>query len=393
MEPHIKISGFSVSHTDLTRGVIIAALTLVCIVITAFSVSRTLDTLYAQLFYFPIVYATYFYPRRGLYLAGACAVVYEIFAYFYIFPETTGLILVTGQALLFICVAALVAFVSEKVNASEARSRSIVEKSQSGIILVDKNTYGIHLTNTHLEHLLGYTGEDLANMTFLQLFANTEDQQNLFKALDAGEDAKNIETVFLTRDKGPVWVSLSGSRITDNLVSFTVIDINKFKLAQLAAEEIDVQYKQVSEHFPTCIIIIRNQMIVYTNPAFEVFSGFKPEDLMGKDPITLINPSDHEDFKNSCQKAESRSLPSIRSEEGILVKSGKVRPATLFFTRILQNGTPSILINLIDIPGQEGLKDQIQQDARKQRGIGWSRRAVRLRARLPTFDTPTTTRC
>jgi PAS domain S-box-containing protein len=369
MEPQIKISGFSVSHTDLTRGIIIAALTLVCIVITAFSVSRTLDTLYAQLFYFPIVYATYFYPRRGLYLAGACAVIYEIFAYFYIFPETSGLILVTGQALLFICVAALVAFVSEKVNASEARSRSIVEKSQSGIILVDKNTYGIHLTNTHLEHLLGYTGEDLSNMTFLQLFANTEDQQNLFKALDSGEDAKNIETVFLTRDKGPVWVSLSGSRITDNLVSFTVIDINKFKLAQLAAEEIDVQYKQVSENFPTCIIIIRNQMIVYTNPAFEVFSGYKPEDLMGKDPITLINPSDHEDFKNSCQRAESRTLPSIRSEEGILVKSGKIRPATLFFTRILQNGTPSILINLVDIAGQEGLKDQIQQDARRQRGI------------------------
>ena len=170
MEPHVKISGFSVSHTDLTRGIIIAALTLVCIVITTFSISRALDTLYAQLFYFPIVYATYFYPRKGLYLAGACAVVYEIFAYFYIFPDTSGLIIVTTQALLFICVAALVAFVSEKVNTSEARSRSIVEKSQSGIILVDKTTSAIHLTNTHLEHMLGYTGEDLANMSFSQSF-------------------------------------------------------------------------------------------------------------------------------------------------------------------------------------------------------------------------------
>ena len=96
---------------------------------------------------------------------------YEIFAYFYIFPDISGLIIVTTQALLFICVAALVAFVSEKVNASEARSRSIVEKSQSGIILVDKTTSAIHLTNTHLEHMLGYTGEDLANMTFPQLFS------------------------------------------------------------------------------------------------------------------------------------------------------------------------------------------------------------------------------
>ena len=99
--------------------------------------------------------------------------------------------------------------------------------------------------------------------------------QTFFKALDSGEETKSIETLFMTRDKGPVWVSLSGSRITDNLVSFTVIDINKFKLAQKAAEDIDVQYRQVAENFPTSIIIIRDQMIVYTNPAFELFSGYK----------------------------------------------------------------------------------------------------------------------
>ncbi|MCK9591965.1 MAG: PAS domain-containing sensor histidine kinase [Methanoregula sp.] len=369
MEPHVKISGYSVSHTDITRAIIVAALTLVCIVITTFSISQTLNTLYAQLFYFPIVYATYFYPKRGLYLAGACAVFYEIFAYFYIFPDTSGLILVTGQALLFICIAAVVAFFSEKINASETRSRTIVEKSQSGIILVDKNTLEIHLSNTHIEHMLGYTGEELAKMAFAQLFSNKEDQLTFFKDLDSGEDIKNIETVFITHDKGPVWVSLSGSRITDNLVSCTVIDINKFKLAQQALDEIDVQYKQVAENFPTCIIIIRNQMIVYTNPAFELFSGYKPEELMGTDPITLIFSEDHEDFRNSCRIAEARSSPPGRSEVGILIKSGKIRPATLFFTQIRQNGTPAILINLMDIPGQESLKEQIQHDSKRQRGI------------------------
>ncbi len=369
MEPHVKISGYSLSHTDLTRAIIIAALTLVCIVITTFSISRALDTIYAQLFYFPIVYATYFYPKRGLYLAGGCAVLYEIFAYFYIFPNTSGLILVSGQALLFICVAALVAFVSEKVNASEARSRSIVEKSQSGIILVDKNTNAIHLTNTHLERMLGYSGEELAEMKFPQLFSDQADPATFFSALDSGEDSKTLETSFVTREKGPIWVNLSMSRITDNLVSFTVIDINKFKLAQKALEEIDVQYKQVAENFPTCIIIIRNQMIVYTNPAFELFSGYKPGELMGKDPISLINPSDQEDFKKSCSLAETRSTPPGRSEVSILVKTGKIRPATLFFTRILQNGTPAVLINLMDIPGQESLKQQIQLDTKRQRGI------------------------
>jgi PAS domain S-box-containing protein len=369
MKPYIRIFGYSVSHTDLTRGIIIASLTLVCILITAVSLSQSLETLYAQLFYFPIVYATYFYPRRGLWLAGACAVFYEGFAYLYLFPDTASLIYVTGQAILFICVAALVAFVSEKLNSSEARSRSIVEKAQSGIILFDQNTLAIHLTNAHLEHMLGFTGEELAGMTFPQLFSSTEEQQKFFESLKSGEETRNTETLFVTRDKGPIWVSLSGSRITENLVSCTVIDIQKYKLAKQAADEIDAQYKQVADNFPTCIIIIRNQMIVYTNPSFEVFSNYSRKDLMGKDPISLIHPDDHEEFRNSCHLAETRSPPPGRLEVGIRIKSGKIRHATLFFTRILQGEIPAVLINLIDIPGQEGLKNQIQQDSKRQRGI------------------------
>jgi PAS domain S-box-containing protein len=369
MKPFIRILGYSVSHTDLTRCIIIASLTLVCILITTVSLSQNLETLYAQLFYFPIVYATYFYPRKGLWLAGACAVLYEGFAYLYLFPDTGALIYVTGQAILFICIAALVAFVSEKLNTSEARSRSIVEKAQSGIILFDQNTLAIHLTNAHLEHMLGFTGEELAGMTFPQLFSSVEDQQKFFESLKSGEETQNTETIFLTRYKGPIWVNLSGGRITENLVSCTVIDINKYKLAKQAADEIDAQYKQVADNFPTCIIIIRNQMIVYTNPSFEIFSNYTRNDLMGKDPISLIHPDDHEEFRNSCHLAETRSPPPDRLEIGLRIKSGKIRPATLFFTRILQGEIPAVLINLVDIPGQEGLKNQIQQDSKRQRGI------------------------
>ena len=280
------------------------------------------------------------------------------------------MIYVTGQAILFICVAALVAYVSEKLNSSEARSRSIVEKAQSGIILFDQNTLAIHLTNAHLEHMLGFTGEELAGMTFPQLFASPEDQQKFFESLKSGkEETQNIETVFVTRDKGPIWVNLSGSRITENLVSCTVMDINKYKLAKQAADEIDAQYKQVADNFPTSIIIIRNQMIVYVNPSFEEFSNYTRKDLMGKDPISLIHTEDHEEFRNSCHLAETRSPPPPRLEAGIRIKSGRIRPATLFFTRILQGEIPAVLINLVDIPGQEGLKEQIQQDSKRQRGI------------------------
>ena len=369
MERNIRISGYSISHTDFIRFIIIAALTLLCILITTFSVSRNLETIYAQLFYFPIIYATYFYPRKGLYFAGACAVVYETFAYFYIFPDTGGMIYVTLQALLFVCIGAMVAYVSEKLNTSESHNRSIVEKSQLGIILFDKNDYSIRLSNTHLEHMLGYTAEDLAGMTFPQLFATQKDQQRFFETLGSGEEIANFETIFLTRKKEPVWVNLSWNRITENLMSCTVVDINKFKLAKLAADEIDDHYKQVSDSLPTSIIIIRNQMIVYTNPSFTAFSGYEPDELLGKDPLTLIHPDDQEDFTKSCQLAETPSLPPGRSEVRFLIKSKKTRYATLFFSRILQNESPAVLINLVDIPERESTRERARLDKRRKRGL------------------------
>ena len=109
-------------------------------------------------------------------------------------------------------------------------------------------------------------------------------------------------------------------------------------------------------------------MIVYTNPSFELFSNYTRKDLMGKDPISLIHPDDYEEFRNSCHFAEIPSPPG-RLDVGLQIKSGKIRPATLFFTRISQGEIPAVLINPVDIPGQEGLKNQIQQDSKRQRGI------------------------
>ena len=38
MKPYVRIFGYSVSYTDLTRFIVIASLTLICIIITIFSI-------------------------------------------------------------------------------------------------------------------------------------------------------------------------------------------------------------------------------------------------------------------------------------------------------------------------------------------------------------------
>ncbi|PKL68312.1 MAG: hypothetical protein CVV30_10325 [Methanomicrobiales archaeon HGW-Methanomicrobiales-1] len=247
MDRYASFSRINVSHTDLVRMIVILSLTISCIVITAVSLRANIGTIYAQLFYFPILYATYFYPRRGLILAGVCAVAYEILAYDYLFPDTGLLIYTTGQAVLFICISAVVAHFTEKVNRSEARYRSIFETSLLGIVLFDQNSFAIRMTNNYLSQMLGYTPEEFIGMTFPQLFASKEEQRKFFEYLGSSEDVNNFETQFVGRNKEPLWVNLSWRRVSDNQVSCSVIDLNKRKLAEQAAEENYARYQQVTE--------------------------------------------------------------------------------------------------------------------------------------------------
>jgi PAS domain S-box-containing protein len=343
MDRYGPLSRIDISHTDLVRLIVIISLTISCIIITAVSLSAHIGTIYAQLFYFPILYATYFYPKRGLYLAGFCAVAYEVLAYIYLFPDTGILIYTTGQAVLFICITAVLAHFTEKVNTSEARYRSIFETSLLGIALFDQNSFAIRMTNNYLSQMLSYTPEEFAGMTLPQLFVTKEEQRKFFEYLGSSEDVNNFETQFVTSTGEPLWVNLSWRRVSDNLVSCSVIDINKRKCAEQTAEENFTRYQQVTEGSPTSIIITVDQKIVYTNPAFHIFSGYTADELAGKDLLPLIHNEDQTDFLTISAHPENHDIQ--------------------------QKGETSLLINLIDITEKEQLRVRIEQDNERRRGI------------------------
>ena len=369
MEQNVTFRGYSIAHTDIVRVFVISSLSLSCIFITALSLVRQMGVVYPQLFYFPIIYATYFYPRKGLYLAGICALAFELLSYFYVYPNTVDLISTTGQAILFILVAVVVAYFTEQVNTSEARYRSIFESSLMGIILFDQNTFAIRLTNGCVEQMLGYTEEELRSMHFSELFSSSEEQRVFYERLGSNADISNFETRLLMKSKEPLWVALSWRRITENMVSTSIIDINSRKMAEQAADENYAQYKQVIENSPASIVILRDEKIAYTNPAFTSFSGYSPSDLLGKDLLTLVHEEDRaEFFRFISAPGEKTDLPEIR-ECRFITKNGDVRLGALFFTHIIQRSTPALLINLVDITEREKLKAKIQMDTEIHQGI------------------------
>lgn len=100
------IAPFQVRHTEMVRVWVIASITISIIGITYISLAAGYGTIAPQLFYFPILYATYFFPERGLYVACSCAIAYLVIALSFVTLNPTIIGGIIFQALLFVGIAA-----------------------------------------------------------------------------------------------------------------------------------------------------------------------------------------------------------------------------------------------------------------------------------------------
>lgn len=369
MERYITFKKYRFSHTDIVRFSVIVSLTLSCILLTFISLERHVETIYAQLFYFPILYTTYFYPRKGIIVAGISAVAYEIIVYGHLFPDAIPLWSATGQAVLFVCVAAIIGYFIDKIKISEARYRSIFENSLLGIVLFDKNTFFISLTNQQLDQMLGYTSEELKKLPFSSLFITPEEQRRFFGELGSSEDIRNFETCFVTKNKEPCWVNLSWSRIDGSIISCSVIDINARLLAQAQAEDNATRYRQVTESTPTSILIVKDTRITFVNPAFSAFSGYSPEETIGNELAGFILPEDKEQFLTFSGSWTGPNPVADRAEFRFVSKTGETRNGMVYFTPIQMKDEPAGLLNIIDHTDWERLKESVQISNERRRGM------------------------
>ncbi|MFA5331140.1 MAG: PAS domain-containing sensor histidine kinase [Methanoregula sp.] len=369
MEGVFNVWGHRVTHTDVVRICVIASLALSTLLITTLAFERNLGSLYSQLIYFPILYATYFYPKRGLIVAGICGVAYECIAYFFLYPDTFALWSATAQAVLFICIAMAVVYLTEAIRVSEARYRSIFENSLLGIILFDRNTFAIKLANQQIAEVLGYTPDELAKQQFSSLFASREFQRSFFGQLGSGENTRKFETCFLTKTGNPHWVNLSWSRIDDLLVSCSVIDIHVQKISEQSAAENAAQYRKLTESSPTGIVIMDNGQIVFANPAFLEFSGYKAQECREKPFEDFIQDGDRDRFREFFGKWGAPAPVPDRAEFRFRSKTGETRKAMLYFTPITRNNGPAALLSLIDNTEWEAFRTQVEQTNERRRDI------------------------
>ena len=368
-EKVFRIYRYDVSETDIVRVIVITSLVVSCTLITAISFSRSFGLINYQLFFIPILYATYFYAKRGLIVAGICGISYQAVGYYYRYPDPSALMAVTSEAFLFVIIASFMTYFIERIREGEVRYRSVFLHSQLGIVLFSLPDYRINQTNDKFAEMLRYSPDELNEMIFPSLAFSEGEKKDLLDRMETHGDCENFEIRFRTKDGNSCWVNLSWSAIDKRTVSVTVVNVNARRLVEEVNNDTMMKYRQLTDNSPTSILVLQDGQIRFANPAFGGFSEYSLEELEGKDLLFLVDSRDRDKFG----KFRDRLVPENQLADGtefrFVTKSGGLKAAIVFANPISHDHQQATMMNLVDISIQQRLEERIQLDNERRRGI------------------------
>ncbi|MHC1683573.1 MAG: PAS domain-containing sensor histidine kinase [Clostridiaceae bacterium] len=166
--------------------------------------------------------------------------------------------------------------------------RNIFELSGVGIVKVTLDGK-FSMVNETFCKITGYSEEELKEKTFVDItyFDDIDSDLNYVEELLLGKiNSFNMEKRYVRKDGTVVWINLIVSLVyeKDKKTKYflgVVNDISKNKKNELEL----TKQSQALLYSPLSIVITdKKGLIEYVNPAFESISGFKKDEVIGKNP-------------------------------------------------------------------------------------------------------------
>jgi PAS domain S-box-containing protein len=198
-----------------------------------------------------------------------------------------------------------------KREVEETELRAIFASSPDAITVTDLDGSITDCNQATLD-LHGYSSkEELIGKSAFELIANKDHKramENLKKTLEQGS-VRNIEYTFLAKDGREFPAELSASVFKDssgNPIGFVAVtkDITERKKAEEELRETENYLDNLLSYANAPIIVWDNKKrITLFNHAFEAFTGYKKESMLGRNIDVLFPPLQKEEILQTIEKA------------------------------------------------------------------------------------------
>jgi PAS domain S-box-containing protein len=134
------ISALSVFSSPVHRNriLLLATLTLVTLGANLLGMIAGFTVVLAHLLYFPIILASYWYPRRGLLFAVVITIIYGILVFLFVPADSVLNIITLSRMAILIIVGGVVALLSLNLSRSEQQLQDIIEFLPDATFAIDK---------------------------------------------------------------------------------------------------------------------------------------------------------------------------------------------------------------------------------------------------------------
>jgi PAS domain S-box-containing protein len=238
---------------------------------------------------------------------------------------------------------------------SEERFRSVVETSQSGVLIVDEQ-YRLVYVNDELCRMLGYSRKELLGHDFRE-FLDEESKilvSDRYVRRQRGEDVPpKYEFNIVRKDKQKRHVEISVTTLTtstgETRTVAQILDITERKRAEEALRESETKYRTLIETSPDAITVtdLEGKIVFANQQAFRLYGAKREAELIGKSAFEMIAPAYVPQAIASMQK----TLETGRSgmiEYYLLKTDGSSYPAELVASLLVDaDGKPQGFIGII----------------------------------------------
>jgi PAS domain S-box-containing protein len=187
--------------------------------------------------------------------------------------------------------------------------------------------------NTNALNRFGYTREELPSLSVDSLM----DKNQLPLALKIIQEIKKygvqrdlLEIRLRHKDGTPIYIESKGSAVISNgkaiAIQSIARDITERKAVEKKLLESEKYFKEITENSSDIIFITdKNGNIKYCSRSIERFSGYTPEELIGKSGFILIHPDDRERAVNDYSAAILLRDTAIPNGFRVIHKDGSER--------------------------------------------------------------------
>jgi PAS domain S-box-containing protein len=249
-----------------------------------------------------------------------------------------------------------------ELKESEERYSALFSNNYSVSLLIDPDTGRIVDANEAAVRYYGYSHDQLTNMGIYDLNRLPGDKvvRNLKRAKD--EKEKHFFSTHYRADGEKRYVEVYSGPITvqGKPLFYSIIhDITDRKLAEQALRESEERYRTLIDQLPDYVIVHREGILLYVNPAAALQFGYTTDMLTGKPILLFIAPEYHDTVRKAItERMAGKDVPPY--EMKIRAKDGTFRTVLTNGSVITFGGRPASLNVLSDITDRKFMEEEVR---------------------------------